>query len=68
MTWWPWSYPSVPTFTSDGTGRSPGECCRCREYGMVLLNGQTFYCWEHYCALMQSQRERAAIGQLADKK
>lgn len=56
MRWYfPWA--SVATSTSTGTGESPGTCCRCREYGMVLLGGHTFYCWEHYCAEMAAVRD-----------
>ncbi len=59
---WPWSYPSVPTRTSNNTsGVSQGHCCKCREYGMVLLNGHTFYCWDHYCAEMERQRRAVVV-------
>ena len=65
---WPWNYLSSPTRTHDGTGRagqSTGGCCRCGEYGMILLNGQTLYCWEHYCGEMQRQRD-IGYGQSTD--
>lgn len=57
---WPWQYPQVPTVTLDGTGRSPGLCERCPAIGLVLLNGQQFYCWDHYCLEMDAQRRHSS--------
>jgi hypothetical protein len=53
---WPWQHPQVPTFTRDGTGRTPGLCERCDALGLVMLNGQQFFCWDHYCQEMALQR------------
>ncbi len=58
MNWWNWfrQVPTYPTYTSNGTGQSPGCCEVCGGHGMVCLNGQRFLCWDHYCVEMQAQR------------
>ena len=48
-----------------------GLCVNCSEVGIVLLGGHTFYCWDHYCAEMQRQRDTQqpapeAVGQSAN--
>lgn len=60
MSWWPWMTKQVETQTSDSSGRSPGCCERCNGYGVILLNGHKFLCWEHYCQEMQAHRQTIA--------
>ena len=43
----------------ESSGRSPGCCERCGEYGIICLNGDQFLCWKHYCEEMQVKNGRA---------
>lgn len=57
MKWWNW-FQQVPTYTSNNTGRSLGHCEVCGDHGVVCLNGQRFYCWDHYRDEMQRLQPR----------
>lgn len=56
MVWRPWVKRQVETGTRDSSGRSPGCCERCGNYGLVCLNGQRFLCWDHYCEAVRPQQ------------
>ncbi len=67
MKWWPWFPKQAPTYTSDSAGRSPGCCAVCGDDGVVCLNGQSFFCWDHYrdeMLRLQPRREALAAPKL----